>query len=77
MKKIVVRLNKDYKVADKDQNIQPEVMVFDSIVGGFAALANKFVEFKDHTNHTFVLSSDSILFVREVEVKEEDTKDKK
>tara|TARA_Y100000310_G_C20166010_1_gene571386 strand:- start:115 stop:372 length:258 start_codon:yes stop_codon:yes gene_type:complete len=73
--KIVVRLDSKFKNVDKDKNVLPEVMVFDKLCDGWDEVAasdsKPFVQFLDNNGMPFMIKKEDILFIREVEVKEQ------
>lgn len=74
-KKIVVRLDSKYKVVDKDKNVNPEIMVFDALCDGWDEVSSSdskpFVQFLDANKNPFIIKKEDILYIREVDVKEE------
>lgn len=66
--KVLVRLDHKYKIVDKDKNVSPEIMVFNSlekIEGGLVYL-------KDSSEMSFQIKQEDVLYIREVEVKDEE-----
>lgn len=76
--KILVRLDQKYKIVDKDKNVSPEIMVFDKLVDGWdeisASDSKPFVQFVDGNGKPFMIKKEDILYIREVEVNEEEQK---